>query len=105
MGTIAAQGADRIIVTNDNPRTEDPAAILDAIVAGIRSSGREPDRVLPDRASAIEAAIGMAGSGDVVLSAGKGHETYQETAEGRRDFDDRAVAAATLDILGWKEAR
>jgi UDP-N-acetylmuramoyl-L-alanyl-D-glutamate--2,6-diaminopimelate ligase len=101
MGAIAAARADRIVLTNDNPRSEDPQAILDAIEAGVRSAGREPDRVEPDRALAIRAALGMARDRDTVLLAGKGHETYQETAAGRREFDDRSVAAGVLSDMGW----
>jgi len=101
MGEIAASRADRIVLTNDNPRTEDPRAILDAISSGVRAASGVPELVEPDRALAIRAAIGMAREGDVILLAGKGHETYQETAAGRRDFDDRAVARETLALLGW----
>jgi UDP-N-acetylmuramoyl-L-alanyl-D-glutamate--2,6-diaminopimelate ligase len=101
MGGIAAALADRIVLTNDNPRTEDPRAILESIRNGVRTGGREPDVIEPDRAAAIRTALGLARNGDVVLIAGKGHETYQETAMGRRDFDDRAEARAGLEELGW----
>ncbi len=93
MGAIAARFADRIYVTNDNPRSEDPAAIADAIVAGI--GGRE--RVVElDRRRAIERAIGEAQPGDVVLVAGKGHEGYQIVGDRILSFDDVAVAREAL---------
>ncbi len=93
MGAVAAGMADRLYVTNDNPRSEDPRVIADAIVAGI---GRREHVVELDRRRAIERAIGEARSGDVVLIAGKGHETYQIIGERVLPFDDAAVARATL---------
>ena len=92
MGEIAARLADVAIVTSDNPRSEDPEAILDEIVAG--GSGLERE---VDRRRAIEMAVGMASDGDVVLIAGKGHEQGQEFAGGRKEpFDDVAVAREAL---------
>jgi hypothetical protein len=78
MGRIAAARADRIVVTNDNPRREDPAAIAAAVVAGVRAAGGRNFVVELDRGTAIRAAVARARSGDVVLVAGKGHEDYQE---------------------------
>jgi UDP-N-acetylmuramoyl-L-alanyl-D-glutamate--2,6-diaminopimelate ligase len=101
MGAVAAREADRIVLTSDNPRREDPLAILRAIEQGVRAAGRAPDAVEPDRARAIALALGQAGPGDVVLIAGKGHEDYQETSEGRRPFDDRDVARRALATLGF----
>ncbi|NNF50920.1 MAG: UDP-N-acetylmuramoyl-L-alanyl-D-glutamate--2,6-diaminopimelate ligase [Gammaproteobacteria bacterium] len=95
MGRIAARLADEIIVTDDNPRNEDPDAIVDAIVAGAGSQAR----VIRDRAAAIESAIAVAGEGDVVIVAGKGHESYQTTAAGRQPFSDRAVVSGLLGIV------
>jgi UDP-N-acetylmuramoyl-L-alanyl-D-glutamate--2,6-diaminopimelate ligase len=91
MGAIAERLADVAIVTDDNPRGEDG----DAIVAQIRTGMRQAV-VERDRAAAIDLAIGQAGPSDVVLIAGKGHETYQEGAQGKRPFDDLAVARAKL---------
>ena len=85
-GAAAALGSDLVVVTNDNPRTEDPAEIADAVADGI------PDgcdhRIVLDRRRAIQWAVGQAGPLDLVLVAGKGHETYQEIAGVRRDFND-----------------
>lgn len=98
MGRIAAELGDRTIVTSDNPRSEDPRAIVDEIVAGVR----EVDPALAscdvevDRARAIRLAIAEAGPDDIVLIAGKGHESYQLIGGERLDFDDRAHARAAL---------
>jgi UDP-N-acetylmuramoyl-L-alanyl-D-glutamate--2,6-diaminopimelate ligase len=101
MGAIAARGADRVVVTSDNPRGEDPRAIIDAIVAGVRSEGREPASVEVDREDAIRAGIALAAPHDALLIAGKGHEGYQEVAGVRRVFDDRDVARRCLAERGW----
>jgi UDP-N-acetylmuramoyl-L-alanyl-D-glutamate--2,6-diaminopimelate ligase len=95
MGEIAAAGADLLVVTDDNPRSEDPATIRAAILAG---TDRGPAEVLEigDRRAAIAEAIRRAGPGDVVLVAGKGHETGQEIAGVVHPFDDRAVAREEL---------
>jgi UDP-N-acetylmuramoyl-L-alanyl-D-glutamate--2,6-diaminopimelate ligase len=96
MGGIAERLADRIIVTDDNPRGEDGDLIVAQIVAGLR----QPDMatVERDRAKAIGLALSSAQPGDVVLIAGKGHETYQEGAHGKRPFDDLAVARQALEV-------
>jgi UDP-N-acetylmuramoyl-L-alanyl-D-glutamate--2,6-diaminopimelate ligase len=94
MGAIAAALADSIVVTSDNPRGEDPQAIIDQIVAGIPAGSAFA--VEPDRGRAIERAILDAGSGDVVVVAGKGHETYQIVGERTLHFDDRDAARAAL---------
>jgi UDP-N-acetylmuramoyl-L-alanyl-D-glutamate--2,6-diaminopimelate ligase len=94
MGEAAARHADAVVLTSDNPRSEDPEAILDAIAAG---AGEGALRIT-DRREAIEHAIGAAGTDDVVVIAGKGHETYQEIAGGvKLPFDDREVAREALD--------
>lgn len=94
MGAAVLRGADLAIVTSDNPRTEDPRAIADAVLEGM--SGRSDIEVELDRALAIERAVAMANAGDVVLIAGKGHETYQIVGRERRVFDDREVARLAL---------
>ncbi|GAA0693620.1 UDP-N-acetylmuramoyl-L-alanyl-D-glutamate--2,6-diaminopimelate ligase [Dyella marensis] len=96
MGAIAERLADVAIITDDNPRGEDGDAIVAQIVAGLA----HPDaaRVQRNRALAITEALQLARSGDVVLIAGKGHETYQEGAHGKRPFDDLAVARAALEL-------
>ncbi len=95
MGRAVARGADRAIVTNDNPRSEDPAAIVRAIEAGLRDGGADYEIVL-DRAAAIDLAVNEAERGDVVLIAGKGHEPYQILGSRRVDFDDRVAARRAL---------
>jgi UDP-N-acetylmuramoyl-L-alanyl-D-glutamate--2,6-diaminopimelate ligase len=95
MAAIAEAGADRVIVTDDNPRGEDGDAIVAEIVAGFaRPHSVEIER---DRARAIARAIGEAGPHDIVLIAGKGHEPYQEVAGVRRPFDDAVVARDVLE--------
>jgi len=95
MGKVVERLADVAIVTSDNPRTEDPDTIISEIVGGIRDAERV--RVEPDRARAIEIAVGLANKGDVVVLAGKGHETEQIVGDERRPFDDRLVARAALE--------
>lgn len=101
MGAAAAR-ADLLIVTDDNPRTEDPAAIRSAVVAGadeLPATDRGEIREIGDRAAAIAAALDWARAGDVVLVAGKGHEAGQEIKGVKHPFDDREVVAAALDAL------
>ena len=93
MGRIAAEGADLAIVTSDNPRTEDPEAILDDIERGM---GRAPRLRVSDRREAIRRALLEAGEGDVILLAGKGHETYQIVGREKRSFDERVVVRELL---------
>ena len=97
---VAARHADRIVVTSDNPRAEDPAAIAMAIVDGIRAAGSGRWTLELDRAAAIRLAVANAKHGDVVLIAGKGHEDYQETNGVRAPFSDAEVAAAALAEWG-----
>jgi UDP-N-acetylmuramoyl-L-alanyl-D-glutamate--2,6-diaminopimelate ligase len=95
MGEAAARGADLVVATSDNPRSEDPLAILDAMVRGVRDVGT-PYVVEPDRAAAIRLAVGSAQPGDVVLVAGKGHEQGQTSGDMTVPFDDRVVLAEAL---------
>lgn len=99
MGRLASRLADVVVVTSDNPRTEDPEAIIGEILAGIDPVDLDGERVHvePDRRLAIRTAIGLACPGDVVLIAGKGHEDYQILGTDRIHFDDREEAAAALD--------
>jgi UDP-N-acetylmuramoyl-L-alanyl-D-glutamate--2,6-diaminopimelate ligase len=99
MGAAAAAHADRVVVTSDNPRHENPQSIIDAAVAGIDPSYRGAVRVEPDRRRAIELAIRDARPGDVVVIAGKGHETTQTIGDIATPFDDRAVAREVLAEL------
>lgn len=96
MGAIAAQAADQLVLTSDNPRGEDPQGILDEILAGLPAGRRAAAAVMADRRQAIEHAIAAAAAEDCVLIAGKGHETWQEIRGVRWPFDDAAVARAAL---------
>jgi UDP-N-acetylmuramoyl-L-alanyl-D-glutamate--2,6-diaminopimelate ligase len=95
MGRIAEELSDIPILTSDNPRSEDPAAIAGAVVAGME---REPETEL-DRRAAIARAVELAEAGDVVVIAGKGHEPGQEVAGRVHPFDDRDVASEALRAL------
>jgi UDP-N-acetylmuramoyl-L-alanyl-D-glutamate--2,6-diaminopimelate ligase len=99
MGEVATRLADEAVLTSDNPRSEDPGAIIDAVRAGAHPAGVL--HVEPDRRAAIAYAVGQAQAGDVVVIAGKGHETSQQFADRSIAFDDRAVAAEELARLGW----
>lgn len=104
MGAVAAELADRVVITSDNPRSEDPLAIIDATVAGVPDDYRGAVVIEPDRRTAIGAALQLARPGDVVLIAGKGHETTQTIGDLVLPFDDRAVARALLDELRGSSA-
>lgn len=97
MGEVADGHSDHTILTSDNPRDEDPLAIIEDIRRGFRSSSHS---VIPERREAIFSAIAMAGPRDIILIAGKGHETYQETAGQRVPFDDVQVATEALQQRG-----
>ena len=118
MGEIAARLADVVLVTSDNPRSEDPHAIIEEIMAGValaraprEGESRPPApevHAIPDRRAAIAEAIAAGRSGDVLVIAGKGHELGQELAGGRKiPFDDVAVAREALGarLAGVAEAR
>jgi UDP-N-acetylmuramoyl-L-alanyl-D-glutamate--2,6-diaminopimelate ligase len=100
MGAVAARLADVVVVTSDNPRSEDPAAIIDEILEGVtaeRAAG--PDAVFVDRRAAIGFAVRAARPGDVVVVAGKGHETGQQFSDRTIPFDDRIVAREALEAV------
>ncbi|MCM3784430.1 UDP-N-acetylmuramoyl-L-alanyl-D-glutamate--2,6-diaminopimelate ligase [Neobacillus mesonae] len=98
MGQIAAKYSDKVYVTSDNPRTENPDAILEDIKQGLLEDGVAPEKyeLIVDRKAAIHRAIEQASPGDVVLIAGKGHETYQILGTTKTDFDDRLVAKEAI---------
>ena len=95
MAAIAERNADAVIVTDDNPRTENGDVIVADILAGFAHPGAIA--IQRDRAVAIEKAIGTAGANDIVLIAGKGHEPYQEIDGVQHPFDDTATARAALE--------
>ena len=99
MARAAERLADIVMVTSDNPRTEDPQTIIDDICAGFVSADREHIRVEPDRKKAIFGALAETQRGDIVLLAGKGHETYQIIGTTKYDFSDVQVAKETLSCL------
>jgi len=97
MGAVAAKGADHVVITNDNPRSEDPGRIAQEILDGLRKSARVSVQL--DRRAAIREAIAAAGPGDAVLIAGKGHETGQIVGSEVHPFDDVLVAREELAVL------
>jgi UDP-N-acetylmuramoyl-L-alanyl-D-glutamate--2,6-diaminopimelate ligase len=104
MGDVAAREADVLIVTDDNPRSEDPAAIRAAMLAGARSVPASQAADIfeqGDRRAAIEEAIRRAGPGDTVLVAGKGHETGQQVGKDMLPFDDVTVVCQSLEAQGF----
>lgn len=96
MGEVAARLSDHVVVTSDNPRSEDPVQIAHEVEAGVRRVPGRAHDVIVDRGEAIARAVALAGPGDIVLLAGKGHETYQIFAGGPVPFDDRAEARRRL---------
>jgi UDP-N-acetylmuramoyl-L-alanyl-D-glutamate--2,6-diaminopimelate ligase len=105
MAAAAAEFGDLVVVTTDNPRSEDPDAIIADVLRGFDDSARGRVRVEPDRRSAIRLALAEATNGDVVLIAGKGHERYQVVGTERRHFDDVEVArAAAVGCTGKGES-
>ncbi|GAB6142615.1 UDP-N-acetylmuramoyl-L-alanyl-D-glutamate--2,6-diaminopimelate ligase [Desulfocicer niacini] len=121
MGNIAATYSDIALVTSDNPRTEPPEEIIKDILTGITSSAHSHEKVTwlsrltdlgssvppilvePDRKKALQAAVELSRSGDIILAAGKGHETYQVTARGIIDFDDRLILQQAINQASWKK--
>jgi UDP-N-acetylmuramoyl-L-alanyl-D-glutamate--2,6-diaminopimelate ligase len=104
MGRVAAEHADLVVVTDEDPRLEDPRAINEAIADGARAAGAvDGERlwVIDDRREAIAHAIGLARDGDIVLLAGKGHETSIFYGTDKLPWDDRTVAREALEAAGW----
>lgn len=95
MGALAERLADKLVITNDNPRSEAPQQIFDEIVAGLVR--KDAAIVIEDRAAAIAWVVNQAASTDVILIAGKGHEIYQQIGNKRRRFSDHSIAAAALN--------
>ena len=100
MGEAAGNGSDFVILTSDNPRSEDPVAIMNDALPGLQRTGVRY-ALEPDRRKAIELAIHEADAGDMVLIAGKGHEKHQVTKDGVVPFDDVEVARKALQHAGY----
>ena len=100
MGQAAAEASDFVVLTSDNPRSEDPLAIMNDALVGIRRTD-VPHVVEPDRATAIARALKEAREGDIVILAGKGHENYQVLKDRTIAFDDREVAREVLRGYGY----
>ncbi len=96
MAQAAVDSADCVVLTDDNPRGEDPAAIRAAALAGVPAADRDRIEEIGDRREAIARALQIAGPNDAVVIAGKGHEAWQEVAGEKRPFDDAAVVAELL---------
>jgi len=101
MGEAAGRGSDFVLLTSDNPRSEDPRAIINDALVGLQKTGVKYS-VEPDRRKAIALAINQARPGDIVLLAGKGHEKVQVTREGSLPFDDVEVAGDALKMAGYE---
>jgi UDP-N-acetylmuramoyl-L-alanyl-D-glutamate--2,6-diaminopimelate ligase len=99
MAEIATRLSDRVILTSDNPRDEDPEAILDEMQKGVSPSNYKKILRITDRKEAIRSAAAFAQAGDIILLAGKGHETYQEIKGVKHDFDDRIVLAEMIKTI------
>ena len=98
MAEIASRLSDKIILTSDNPRTEDPKAILEEMKAGIPKSKERNVMVIEDRKEAIRTACNLVNDDDIILVAGKGHESYQEINGERHHFDDREILGELLNV-------
>jgi UDP-N-acetylmuramyl tripeptide synthase len=106
MGAAAAQLSDLAVVTSDNPRDEDPLAIIDEVLTGIPGGRANPQVVVePDRGVAIRLVLDAARPGDIVVIAGKGHETYQEIGGQRLPFDDAVEARRALSARFGSDPR
>jgi UDP-N-acetylmuramoyl-L-alanyl-D-glutamate--2,6-diaminopimelate ligase len=101
MGLAAGNGSDYVVATSDNPRSEDPSAILAEVEPGLKQSSVQYV-VEADRAAAIRLALETAQPGDVVLLAGKGHEKEQILASGSVPFDDAEIALSSLAAMGYR---
>ncbi|MBF0377400.1 MAG: UDP-N-acetylmuramoyl-L-alanyl-D-glutamate--2,6-diaminopimelate ligase [Desulfamplus sp.] len=105
MGDIACRYSDITIITSDNPRSENPDTIISEIVKGIPEIDSKKIIVEPDRAKALEIAVNISEPDDIIVAAGKGHETYQITAQGKIDFDDRVILRDALLKLSYQKAK
>ena len=100
MAQVACDWSDKVILTSDNPRTEDPLEILKEMEAGVSPSNKRKTLIIADRREAIKTACHLAGRGDIILVAGKGHEKYQEINGVRQHFDDKEILKEQLNSIG-----
>ena len=99
MGKIAATMCDKLIITSDNPRSEDPESIISEIYEGVANNFRTKVTTIVNREEAIKAACLLSSKGDIILIAGKGHETYQEIKGVKHHFDDREIIASLFEQM------
>jgi len=99
MAAIACKYSDRVLLTSDNPRDEEPGLIIKEMQAGVNPTDFKKTIIQPDREEAIKTACILAGKGDIILVAGKGHETYQEIKGVRHPFDDKEVLGRMLNQI------
>jgi UDP-N-acetylmuramoyl-L-alanyl-D-glutamate--2,6-diaminopimelate ligase len=99
MAAVACEHSDKVIFTSDNPRNEDPEAILSDMQAGVNAVAKKKVLAIVDRREAIKTAVSLANPSDIVLIAGKGHEKYQEISGVKYDFDDKQVLKETFELL------
>jgi UDP-N-acetylmuramoyl-L-alanyl-D-glutamate--2,6-diaminopimelate ligase len=99
MAEVAVTKGDKLVLTSDNPRSENPETILDEMQHGIPAEHFKKMLRITDRKEAIRAAVSMASSGDIILLAGKGHETYQDIMGTKFHFDDKEVIAEMFKTL------
>ena len=99
MAEVACQYSDKVILTSDNPRNEDPLEILKQMEAGVNVVARKKCITIADRKEAIKTAVSLSGNEDIILIAGKGHEKYQEIKGVKYDFDDKKVLNEMFELL------
>lgn len=100
MASIACKYSDQVIITSDNPRDEDPMDIIRQMQEGIKITDQRKVLIIADRKEAIKTATTMSKNGDIILIAGKGHETYQEIKGVKYPFDDKEIVKEMFDLLG-----
>ena len=99
MAKIACENSNQVILTSDNPRSEEPQAIIDEMEKGVEAQHAKKVLAIPDRKEAIKTAVSIANAGDIILLAGKGHETYQEVKGVKHPFDDLEILRSTLQLF------
>ena len=99
MAQVACDLSDKVILTSDNPRSEDPEQILNDMKAGLNSAAKRKSKTIVDRKEAIKNAVELANQEDIILVAGKGHEKYQDINGVKYSFDDKAVLQKTFELM------